>query len=162
MFALQNGGQCFGGKDADRTFMKYGVSKTCRGKDIDEFLDKLSFFSQLALILLEYFYYTHISLRQRHTFVTRFVSLSIWTSLLLGFDQISRQESVAGLRLSLVKKSALLVHLFLVHMLFKQNGYTRINIRSMDFLCCLKYLYYYVYQRIGDGEGGPWGNEVYQ
>jgi hypothetical protein len=33
MFAVQNGGQCFGGKDADRTFMKYGVSKTCRGKN---------------------------------------------------------------------------------------------------------------------------------
>ena len=31
IFAVQNGGQCFGGKDAERTFMKYGVADSCRG-----------------------------------------------------------------------------------------------------------------------------------
>lgn len=34
MFAVQNGGQCFGGKGADKTYKKYGASVTCRGKDI--------------------------------------------------------------------------------------------------------------------------------
>ena len=32
IFSVQNGGQCFSGKDADRTYMKYGVSTTCKGK----------------------------------------------------------------------------------------------------------------------------------
>ena len=32
MFAVQNGGQCFGGEGAEKTFTKYGVSVTCRGK----------------------------------------------------------------------------------------------------------------------------------
>ena len=32
MFAVQNGGQCFGGKDAEKTFMKYGPSAGCCGK----------------------------------------------------------------------------------------------------------------------------------
>ena len=31
LFALQNGGQCFGGKDAEKTFMKYGVADSCKG-----------------------------------------------------------------------------------------------------------------------------------
>ena len=33
IFSLQNGGQCFSGKDADKTFMKYGVSDSCKGED---------------------------------------------------------------------------------------------------------------------------------
>lgn len=31
IFSLQNGGQCFSGKDAGQTYMKYGVSYTCKG-----------------------------------------------------------------------------------------------------------------------------------
>ena len=31
MFALQNGGQCFGGKNAEKTFRKYGPSTACCG-----------------------------------------------------------------------------------------------------------------------------------
>ncbi|KAL9981496.1 hypothetical protein ACROYT_G010203 [Oculina patagonica] len=31
MFALQNGGQCFGGKDSEKTFRKYGPSTACCG-----------------------------------------------------------------------------------------------------------------------------------
>ena len=30
-FALQNGGQCFSGPAADKTFMEYGIINTCRG-----------------------------------------------------------------------------------------------------------------------------------
>ncbi|KAJ7314880.1 hypothetical protein OS493_039043 [Desmophyllum pertusum] len=30
IFSLQNGGQCFSGKDADQTFMKYGVTDSCK------------------------------------------------------------------------------------------------------------------------------------
>lgn len=37
IFSLENGGQCFSGKDADKTFMKYGVSYTCKG-DINKIL----------------------------------------------------------------------------------------------------------------------------
>jgi len=33
IFSVQNGGQCFSGKDAEQTFMKYGVSNTCKGTD---------------------------------------------------------------------------------------------------------------------------------
>ena len=32
IFSVQNGGQCFSGKDADKTYMKYGVSDSCKGK----------------------------------------------------------------------------------------------------------------------------------
>ena len=31
MFALQNGGQCFGGKSAEGSFRKYGPSAACCG-----------------------------------------------------------------------------------------------------------------------------------
>ena len=32
MFAVQNGGQCFGGKDAEKSFRKYGPSTACCGR----------------------------------------------------------------------------------------------------------------------------------
>ena len=32
IFALQNGGQCFSGQNAERTFRKYGESTSCCGE----------------------------------------------------------------------------------------------------------------------------------
>ena len=32
MFALQNGGQCFGDKNAEKSFRKYGPSTACCGR----------------------------------------------------------------------------------------------------------------------------------
>ena len=40
IFSLENGGQCFSGKDADKTYMKYGVSYTCKG-DTNKILARL-------------------------------------------------------------------------------------------------------------------------
>ena len=31
IFSVQNGGQCFSGKHAEQSFMKYGVSDSCKG-----------------------------------------------------------------------------------------------------------------------------------
>lgn len=33
IFSVQNGGQCFSGKDAEQSYMEYGVSKSCKGSD---------------------------------------------------------------------------------------------------------------------------------
>lgn len=34
LFALQNSGQCFGGKNAENTYRKHGPSAECRGNHI--------------------------------------------------------------------------------------------------------------------------------
>lgn len=34
LFALQNGGQCFGGKNAENTYRKYGPSSECGGNHV--------------------------------------------------------------------------------------------------------------------------------
>ena len=33
IFSVQNSGQCFSGKDAEQSYMEYGVSKSCKGSD---------------------------------------------------------------------------------------------------------------------------------
>lgn len=35
LFALQNGGQCFGGSNNENTYYKYGRSSQCEGENID-------------------------------------------------------------------------------------------------------------------------------
>lgn len=36
LFALQNGGQCFGGSNNENTYYKYGRSSQCEGENIDK------------------------------------------------------------------------------------------------------------------------------
>lgn len=51
MFALQNGGQCFGGKDAEKTFRKYGTSTACCGKlTTNSVLQSSIFFTKYSYI----------------------------------------------------------------------------------------------------------------
>lgn len=35
LFALQNGGQCFGGSNNENTYHKYGQSSQCEGENVD-------------------------------------------------------------------------------------------------------------------------------